>query len=169
MNGLLTSASTVRSARMWVISPGRDAMFALRIVLSAYIRCVSFLRTCITLPNEPLPMTLRRSNCSIVSDSCRAGLKSIFRWNAPEPAVALYHWSDACCVRVGEMGKDGQSGSEPDGMEEKRMRRVSMEQRDCVRSISSTHMAVQNGGKVHTGHEEVIAHVLLALDGLRST
>ena len=91
MNGLFTSASTVRSARMWVISPGRDAIFAFRIVFSAYMRCVSFLRTCMTLPKEPLPMTLSRSNCSIVSDSCFAGLKSIFRWNAPEPAVALYH------------------------------------------------------------------------------
>ena len=113
MNGLLTSASTVRSARMWVISPGRDAMFALRIVLSAYIRCVSFLRTCITLPNEPLPMTLRRSNCSIVSDSCRAGLKSILRWNAPEPAVAVYHWSDACCScgSRGEGARDGHGGA----------------------------------------------------------
>lgn len=91
MNGLFTSASTVRSARMWVISPGRDAMFALRMVLSAYIRWVSFLRTCMTLPNEPLPIRLSKSNCSIVSDSWRAGLKSILRWNAPEPAVALYH------------------------------------------------------------------------------
>ena len=91
MNGLFTSASTVRSARMCVISPGRDAMFAFRMVFNAYMRCVSFFLTCITFPKEPLPITLSRSNCSIVSDSCFTGLKSILRWNAPEPAVAVYH------------------------------------------------------------------------------
>ena len=63
--------------------------------------------------DEPLPMTLRRSNCSIVSDSCRAGLKSILRWNAPEPAVAVYHWSDACCACGSreEGARDGHGGA----------------------------------------------------------
>ena len=95
MNGLLTSARTVRSAKMCVISPGRDAMCAFLIVLSAYIRCVSLLRTCMTLPKLPLPITLRRSNASIVRDCC-VGLNAICRWNSPEPAVAEYHWSEAC-------------------------------------------------------------------------
>lgn len=35
INGLFTSARTVRSAKMWVISPGREAMFAFRMVFSA--------------------------------------------------------------------------------------------------------------------------------------
>lgn len=107
MNGLFTRAKTVRSARMWVISPGREAMFALRMVFSAYMRWVSFLRTCMTLPNDPLPMTLSRSNCSIVRESFLAGLKSIFRWNAPEPAVALYHWSEACWDWLEHMEQQG--------------------------------------------------------------
>ena len=91
MNGLLTSARTVRSAKMCVISPGRCAMCALRIVLRAYIRCVSFFRTCMTLPKLPFPITLSKSKASIVSGSLRMGLKSIFRWKDPDPAVALYH------------------------------------------------------------------------------
>ena len=34
-------------------------------------------------------------------------------------------------------------------------------------TISFTHMAVQNGGEFHTGHKDVVAHVLLATEGLR--
>jgi hypothetical protein len=32
----------------------------------------------------------------MVSGSFRMGLKSTLRWKEPEPAVAAYHWSDAC-------------------------------------------------------------------------
>lgn len=73
MNGLFTSAKTVLSAKMCVISPGRDAMWAFRIVLRAYTRMVSFFRTCMTLPNEPFPITLSKSNASMVSGSARVG------------------------------------------------------------------------------------------------
>jgi hypothetical protein len=96
MNGLLTSAKTVLSARICVISPGLLAICALRIVLSAYTRCVSFFRTCITFPKLPFPITLSRSNASMVSSSLRSCLKSILRWKEPEPLVAVYHWSVAC-------------------------------------------------------------------------
>ena len=34
-------------------------------------------------------------------------------------------------------------------------------------AISFTHMSVQNGGEVHTRHEDIVAHVLLSQDGLR--
>ena len=34
---------------------------------------------------------------AIVKVSSRMGSKSIFRWKEPEPAVAEYHWSEACC------------------------------------------------------------------------
>jgi len=99
MKGLFTRARTVRSAKMWVISPGRWAICALRIVFKAYIRWVSFFRTCMTFPKLPFPITLSKSNASIVSGSPRTGRKSTFKWKDPEPADALYHWSEACCVR----------------------------------------------------------------------
>ena len=59
-----------------------------------------------TFPKLPLPMTLRRSNASMVSGSPLTGLKSIFKWNEPEPAVALYHWSEACYQREQQMNQD---------------------------------------------------------------
>ncbi len=36
-------------------------------------------------------------------------------------------------------------------------------------AISFTHMSIQNGGEVHTGHKDVVAHVLFAPGGLRCT
>lgn len=108
MNGLFTNANTVLSANICVISPGLDAIFAFRIVLSAYTRCVSFFRTCITFPNEPLPITLSRSKASIVRGSFREGLKAMVRWKEPEPAVPVYHWSETCCL--GGLGMCGGVG-----------------------------------------------------------
>jgi hypothetical protein len=70
-----------------VISLGRLATFALRIVLSAYMRCVSFLRTCI-----PLPMTLSSLKASTISACDEAGLNASARWNAPSGDE--YHWSE---------------------------------------------------------------------------
>jgi hypothetical protein len=74
---------------MCVISPGRLAMLAFRIVLSAWMRWVSFLRTCMTFPKDPFPVTLRKSNESIVRVSFRAGLYAMarVRWNDPEPML----------------------------------------------------------------------------------
>ena len=61
------------------------------------MRWVSFLRTCITFPKDPFPITLSKSNASIVKVSCRAGLYAIVRWKDPDPDVAVYHWSETCC------------------------------------------------------------------------
>ena len=140
MKGLLTSARTLRSARICVISPGRCAMCALRIVLRAYIRCVSFFRTCITFPKLPLPITLSSSKASIVSGSFRDGLKSILRWNDPAPAVALYHWSEACFWK----GRDRFCHEET-----------------SVKGMES-YMSFQERDEIYPRNEEVVAHVVMA-------
>jgi hypothetical protein len=65
------------------------------------------------------------------------GLKSILRWKAPEPAVALYHWSEACCW--GEYGENWRGDRK-----------------------GRTYMAFEHGDEIYAGHEQIIAHVILA-------
>jgi len=73
------------------------------------LECVHPLRILLSdlhhFPELPFPITLSRSNASIVRGSLRNCLKSIFRWKEPEPLVAVYHWSVACCSACQESAK----------------------------------------------------------------
>jgi hypothetical protein len=97
-------------------------------------------------------MTLRRSKVSIVRETPRDGLKSILRWKEPEPAVALYHWSEACWYRKGRetcksriIRWDGKLREYSKGKRRK------------------TYVCVEHRGEIDPGHQQIVAHVVLAL------
>jgi hypothetical protein len=78
----------------------------------------------------------------MVRDSFLIGLKSILRWNEPEPAIAPYHWSEACCVNI---------------------------LIECTEAIvdGETYMAIEYRGEIDSCHEQIVAHVVLTSSSSR--